>query len=283
MDRFGAAPACRVEDRIASKVTLLRPRTADRDRDVGEPRVLRARIGLRVDRDGLNAESPAGADHAAGDLAAVRDQEPFERGHVSVRLRCLRTRIMPKTRAVVSTAASEPEHPSIVAEPASPAQRSETEWLERGRALVLRSDLDGALATFEAAHAEHPASADITLALAGVLWQAKQPERAESVLRALLATAPTHVAATFLLAKILKEQARMNAVATTVRALFAAAPQPVGTTIQAVELLDDAGRKQDAADLCEAAIAHGSTDPRIYAYAGMLHLQLGDCAHVRER
>lgn len=167
--------------------------------------------------------------------------------------------------------------------PAQPAHRSEAEWLERGRALVLRSDLDGALAVFAAAYAEHPASVDIALALAGVLWPSKQPERAEAVLRALLAAHPTHVAATFLLAKILKEQARMNAVAATVRALFAAAPQPVGTTIQAIELLDDCGRKQDAADLSEAAIAQGSADPRLYAYSGMLHLQLGDFARVRER
>jgi len=170
-----------------------------------------------------------------------------------------------------------------VAIPASPATRSEAEWLERGRALVLRSDLAGARALFDAAHAEHPASVDIALALAGVLWQAKESERAEAVLSALLAAHPAHVAATFLLAKILKERARMNAVATTVRALFVAAPQPVGTTIQAIELLDDAGRKQDAADLCEGAIAHGSTDPRLYAYSGMLHLQLGDFARVRER
>jgi hypothetical protein len=167
--------------------------------------------------------------------------------------------------------------------PASPAHRSESEWLERGRALVLQSDLDGALAVFADAHAEHPASADIALALAGLLWQAKQPGHAERVLRALLAAHPAHVAATFLLAKILKEEARTNAVAAPVRALFAAAPQPVGTTIQAIEMLDDAGRKQDAAELCEAAIADGSTDPRLYAYSGMLHLQLGDFARVRER
>ena len=167
--------------------------------------------------------------------------------------------------------------------PASPAKRSEAEWLERGRALVLRSDLEGALAVFADAHAEHPASADIALALAGVLWQTKQSERAEAVLRVLLAAEPAHVAATFLLAKILKAQARMNAVAASVRALFASTPQTIGTTIQAIELLDDAGRKQDAADLCEAAIAQGSTDPRLYAYSGMLHLQLGDFACVRER
>jgi len=71
-----------------------------------------------------------------------------------------------------------------VAVPGSPASQSEAEWLERGRALVLKSDLDGALAVFESAHAEHPASIDIALALAGVLWQAKQADRAGAVLRA---------------------------------------------------------------------------------------------------
>ncbi len=170
-----------------------------------------------------------------------------------------------------------------MAVPASPARQSEAEWLDRGRALVLRRDLDGALAVFATANAEHPASIDIALALAGVLWQSRQAERAEALLRTLLAAHPAHVAATFLLAKILREQARMNAVAATVRALFAAASQPVGTTIQAIELLDDCSRKQDAADLCEAAIAQGSADPRLHAYSGMLHLQLGDFARVRER
>ena len=186
-----------------------------------------------------------------------------------------RRAVAPPTRAVVSTAESDDGAPVVIV--------GEAEWLERGRALILGSDLDGALAVFADAYAAHPASPDIALAFAGVLWQAKQPERAETVLRALLAAHPAHVAAAFLLAKIQKDAARTNGAAATVRALFAAAPQPVGTTIQAVELLDDAGRKRDAADLCEAAIAHGSTDPRLYAYSGMLHLQLGDFARVRER
>lgn len=160
---------------------------------------------------------------------------------------------------------------------------AERDWLDTGRALVLRSDLEGAVAVFDAAHAEHPNSVELRLALAGVLWQTKQTGRAESLLRSLIEHHPDHVAATFLLAKILKEEGRTHAVEASLRALFERAPQPIGITIQAVELLDDCGRKQTAADLCENEIARGSTDARLYAYAGMLHLQLGNFERVRER
>ena len=163
------------------------------------------------------------------------------------------------------------------------AGQSERDWLECGRALVLRADLEAAVAVFSSALAEHAESIELRHALAGALWQTKQFERAESELRTLLAKHPDNVGATFLLARLLKEQGRMNAVAAVVRALFGKAPQPVGLTIQAIELLDDCERKQDAADLCEEAIARGSLDPRLYAYAGMLELQLGNFARVRER
>ncbi|HEV7491304.1 MAG TPA: sulfotransferase, partial [Rhodanobacteraceae bacterium] len=161
--------------------------------------------------------------------------------------------------------------------------RAELDWLAVGRALVLRSDLESAVSVFGAAHAEHPNAIDVRLALAGVLWQSKHADESESLLRALLAEHPDQVAATFLLAKILKEQGRMNAVAATMRALFEHARQPVGITIQAIELLDDCGCKHAAAELCENEIALGSIDARLYAYAGMLHLQLGDFERVRER
>jgi len=161
--------------------------------------------------------------------------------------------------------------------------RPERDWLDTGRALVLRSDLENALALFDAAHGEHPSSIELRLALAGVLWQAKQPDRAESLLRTLIEEHPDQVAATFLLAKVLKEQGRTRAVEAAVRALFERARQPIGITIQAIELLDDCGRKQAAVDLCENEISRGSNDARLYAYAGMLHLQLGDFRRVRER
>jgi tetratricopeptide (TPR) repeat protein len=163
------------------------------------------------------------------------------------------------------------------------ADRSESDWLESGRAHVLRGDVAGATAHFATAHERFPASSEIVLALAGLRWQTKDATAAETLLSDLLATNPAHAAASLLLARILRDQARMQAVAHVIRALFAAAPQPVGLTIQAIELLDDCGLKADAAAIAEDAIANGSTDPRLYAYSGMLHLQLGDFARVRER
>jgi hypothetical protein len=163
------------------------------------------------------------------------------------------------------------------------ADRSEADWIESGRALVLRGDVMGATAHFAAARAQFPASSEILLALAGLHWQTRNVRTSEALLRELLAAEPGHAAASLLLAKLLKEQARMTAVADVVRALFLAAPQPVGLTIQAIELLDDCGLKADAAAIAEDAIRRGSTDARLHAYSGMLHLQLGDFARVRER
>lgn len=155
-------------------------------------------------------------------------------------------------------------------------------WLERGRALVLRGDIAGANVAFRHGLLADPASIELRHALAGVLWQGGDAAQAESLLRTLLAEDSGNVAAGFLLARLLKAQGRMLAVETCTRALFAQ-PRDTGTLIQAIELLDDAGRKQAASDLVEAAIAAGSDDPRLHAYAGMLAMQLGGFERARER
>ncbi|OOG59518.1 sulfotransferase [Rhodanobacter sp. C03] len=163
------------------------------------------------------------------------------------------------------------------------AQASEQEWLESARALILRGDLDGAFAIFTAAAARYPASGEVRVGLAGLYWQMQQHVEAEALLRDWLAQRPDHVGATFLLAGLLREQGRMQAAAEAIRKLFEHGRQDADTVIQAVETLDDYGRPQDAATICEAAIATGSADPRIHAYAGMLGIQLGEFPRVRER
>ena len=52
---------------------------------VGEPRVQRAAIGLGVDGDRAQAEPPRGADDAAGDFAAVGNQDALEHGRPHIR------------------------------------------------------------------------------------------------------------------------------------------------------------------------------------------------------
>lgn len=162
------------------------------------------------------------------------------------------------------------------------SQASRQEWLECGRALVLRADMETAFDVFEAATALYPTSGDLCLGLAGLCWQMHRCAQAEALLREWLSLHPDDVAATFLLVNLLREQGRMQAVADTMHQLFDHTRHDADTVIQAVELLDDYGRPQDAATICEAEIAAGSEDPRIHAYAGMLSIQLGKFERTRK-
>ena len=156
------------------------------------------------------------------------------------------------------------------------------DWLEHGRAQLLRGEAGAALATFEAGCAAHPAEPELRVALAGLAWQLRRSPDAERHLREVLDAHPGDAAAAFLLARILREQGRMLAVETALRALFAR-PQPAATLLQAIDMLADCARQQAASDLVEHAIANGSDDARLHAYAGMLAVQLGDFerAHAR--
>src|SRR6185312_9711416 len=162
------------------------------------------------------------------------------------------------------------------------AERPEQDWLQCVRALVLRSHVGMAGTVLIAALELYPDSVDLRFALAGMQQQRNQLVQAEASLREVLTNQPGHVAATFLLARVLQQQGRLRATATVVCALFAYARQDMATVIQAVELLDGCSRKQDAAALCEAEIAAGSTDARIHAYAGMLEIQLGEFERARQ-
>ena len=76
VDRIGARVARGLDDRCGVEVGLPGGRRPDGARFVGEPHVQRSAIGLRVHGDRVHAEPAAGPDHAAGDLAAIGDQEP---------------------------------------------------------------------------------------------------------------------------------------------------------------------------------------------------------------
>jgi Flp pilus assembly protein TadD len=159
----------------------------------------------------------------------------------------------------------------------------EADWLERARALVLSKDNDAAAIVLTSAIAAHPDSSDLRLALAGVYQQTRHFAQAEKLLRELLTQYPDNVAASFLLARMLSRQGRLQAMASTLRGLFHHGAHDADLVIQAVELLDESGRQADAAAICESKIAAGSTDPRLHAYAGMLHIQLGEFEQAREK
>ena len=77
MDAVRTCRARRRDDPLAEEVALRGRRAADRDSLVGHPRVHRLGVGLGMHRDGLEAEALARPQDAAGDLAAVGDQDPL--------------------------------------------------------------------------------------------------------------------------------------------------------------------------------------------------------------
>lgn len=163
------------------------------------------------------------------------------------------------------------------------AHAPEAAWLEQGRAWMLQGRLDGAMVVFAEAARHFPASTNVLLGLAGLHWQRGERTQAEARLRDWLASRPGDEAATFLLMQFLREQGRLQAATEVVHQFFAHGPHSDETVTRAVEVLDDYGRPKDAAAICEAAIAAGSTDAGLHAYAGMLAAQLGEFDRARVR
>jgi len=156
-------------------------------------------------------------------------------------------------------------------------------WLEQGRALASRGNLEAAEIVLRAAVQAHPTDAEVSLALAGVRWQARDHVGAQAVLQDLIARQPEHVAASFTLARVYAEQGRTQAAAMVVQALFGRFRQPAELIVQAGGMLAEWGCKEIAADICEREIAAGSTDPGLHVYAGMLQMQLGNFETSRSR
>ena len=74
MDRLRAAFLRDFDDGVAAQIRIRRPRAADGVGNIGLAHVLCGRVGLRIHRDRLDAQTPARAHHAAGDFAAIGDQ-----------------------------------------------------------------------------------------------------------------------------------------------------------------------------------------------------------------
>ncbi len=76
----GRAAALRhVEDDVAAQIAVARRRRADQMRLVRQPDMRRPGIRLRIDGDGAQPQPPRRADHAAGDLAAIGDEDGGEK------------------------------------------------------------------------------------------------------------------------------------------------------------------------------------------------------------
>ena len=84
----GAGLACRVEDRIDIEIGLRRFRRPDPHGLVGQPDMQCLRIRIRVDGHGCDPHAPRRPHDAAGDLAAIGDEELADHRRLSARSRC---------------------------------------------------------------------------------------------------------------------------------------------------------------------------------------------------
>ena len=78
MHRLGAGRLARVDDQLGLEVGFRRRRRPEPDALVGHLHMRRARVGVGIDRDGLDPHAPRGADHPARNLAAIGDQDFLE-------------------------------------------------------------------------------------------------------------------------------------------------------------------------------------------------------------
>lgn len=165
------------------------------------------------------------------------------------------------------------------------AARTEQEWLDSARTLILRGENVSAQAVLDQALSEFPASTDLLRAQAGLFQKTGRDDAAEQALRELLAHDAGDTGSAFALARTLDRQGRTNDAAQVLRACLAvdANSRDPDLAITAIELLDGMDRKRDAAAIAETAIAARPDDPRLHAYAGMLAIQLGEFDKARAR
>src|SRR5208282_2575259 len=81
MDGVGAGELCCCKQGVDIQITVLYWRRTDADSLIGLPPMQRVGIRVAEDRDRTIAESPRRADDAAGDLAAIGDQDFAELDH----------------------------------------------------------------------------------------------------------------------------------------------------------------------------------------------------------
>ena len=78
MDGLGAGRLAGGDDLVGDQVAFGGRRRADMHRLVGHLHKRRARVGVGIDRDGLDAHAARRADDAAGNFAAIGDEDFLE-------------------------------------------------------------------------------------------------------------------------------------------------------------------------------------------------------------
>ena len=80
MDRLRAGALGGIDDLVDDQIAFARGRRADEDRFVRHAHVARAGVGLGIDGDRGDAHATRGLHDAAGDFAAIGDEDLVEHG-----------------------------------------------------------------------------------------------------------------------------------------------------------------------------------------------------------
>ncbi len=80
MHRLRPARPARLNDPVDPQIAFGRRRRPDPDRFVGHAHVKRLGVGIRIDRDRGDPDPLRRADHPAGDLTAIGDQDLAKHG-----------------------------------------------------------------------------------------------------------------------------------------------------------------------------------------------------------
>ena len=78
MDAVGARGLRGGDQALVRQIALRGRRRTDVNRLVGQPHMQRVAVGVGIDGDRAQAQAARGADDAAGNLAAIGDQDGFE-------------------------------------------------------------------------------------------------------------------------------------------------------------------------------------------------------------
>src|SRR5574337_214402 len=124
---------------------------------------------------------------------------------------------------------------------------------------------------------------DTRLAEARAMFERDQVGGAEAQLRELATHAPGREDVAILLAEVLRSQGRLSAASEVMSTLARAARFEAGVALRAAAFARECDRHGVAAQICDAAFAHGANVPELWVLAGHVARESGDFVVARRR
>ena len=124
---------------------------------------------------------------------------------------------------------------------------------------------------------------DARFAEARAMFERDQVGEAEVLLRELATHVPNREDVAMLLAEVLRSRGRLSAAAEAVSGMAEAACFEAGVALRAAAFARECDRHGAAAQICDAALAHGANAPELWFLAGHVARESGDFAAARWR